>query len=105
MKQLTAIMIALTMAHQPLQAAEVTTGERVFQQWCVHCHGEDNSGPGTLRLTWDKGREKSLLTERHDLDPEYIRFIVRRGLDEMPSFRITEISAAEMNALVDFLGR
>ena len=87
------------------KAAEVMTGEKVFQQWCIHCHGEDNSGPGTLRLAWDKGEDKSLLTERADLGREYIRFVVRRGLDEMPSFRITEISEAELNALADFLGR
>ena len=32
------------------------------------------------------------LTKRDDLDRGYVRTIVRRGLDEMPSFRITEIS-------------
>ena len=88
-----------------VQVAEVTTGEKVFKQWCIHCHGEDNSGPGTLRLLWDKGKEKSLLTGRDDLGSEYIRVVVRRGLDEMPSFRITEISDVELNALVEFLSR
>lgn len=88
-----------------VKATETTKGEQVFQQWCIHCHGEDNSGPGTLRLAWDKGEDKSLLIERDDLDREYLRFVVRRGLDEMPSFRITEISEAELNALADFLGR
>ena len=32
-------------------------GEKVYQQWCIHCHGEDNSGPGTLRLAWDRDEE------------------------------------------------
>lgn len=101
---LTVIIIFIVMVH-PLRAEEVATGERVFRQWCIHCHGEDNSGPGTLRLAWDKGEDKSLLTERDDLNSEYIRVVVRRGLDEMPSFRITEINEAELSALVDFLAR
>ncbi len=99
------LMLGISITLPAVNATELITGEKVFQQWCIHCHGEDNSGPGTLRLSWDKGEDKSLLTERDDLDREYIRFIVRRGLDEMPSFRITEISEAELNALADFLGR
>lgn len=105
MNRLSTMIIVLIVMIHPLRAEEVATGERVFQQWCIHCHGEDNSGPGTLRLAWDRGMERSLLTERDDLDGEYIRVVVRRGLDEMPSFRITEISEAELNALVDFLSR
>ncbi len=104
MKRFAPIIIALIVMIHPLRADDIATGERVFQQWCIHCHGEDNSGPGTLRLAWDKGEDKSLLTERDDLSREYIRVVVRRGLDEMPSFRITEISAAELDALADFLG-
>ena len=100
----TVIIISIVMIH-PLWAEEVAMGERVFRQWCIHCHGEDNSGPGTLRLAWDKGEDQSLLTERDDLNSEYIRVVVRRGLDEMPSFRITEINEAELSALVDFLAR
>ena len=105
MSRLATIIIVLSVMIHPLRAEDVVLGERVFQQWCVHCHGEDNSGPGTLRLAWDKGEDKSLLTERDDLNREYVRVVVRRGLDEMPSFRITEISEAELNALADFLGR
>ena len=98
-------ILGISITFPVVMATELITGEKVYQQWCIHCHGEDNSGPGTLRLTWDKGKEKSLLTERDDLESEYIRVVVRRGLDEMPSFRITEISEAELNALEDFLGR
>ena len=104
MSRLATIIIVLIVMIHPLRAEDVAMGERVFQQWCIHCHGEDNSGPGTLRLAWDKGEDKSLLTERDDLNREYVRVVVRRGLDEMPSFRITEISEAELNALAEFLG-
>ena len=38
-------------------ADETDEGEKVYQQWCIHCHGEDNSGPGTLRLAWDSDEE------------------------------------------------
>ena len=99
------IILGISITFPIVMATELTTGEKVYQQWCIHCHGEDNSGPGTLRLAWDRGEDKSLLTERDDLDRVYIRTIVRRGLDEMPSFRITEISEVELNALADFLSR
>ena len=102
---LTFITLGISMAFSAVKAAETTMGEKVFQQWCIHCHGADNSGPGTLRLTWDKGEAESLLTGRDDLLSQYVVSIVRRGLDEMPSFRITEISEAQLNALADFLGR
>ena len=105
MSRLATVIIVLSVMIHPLRAEDVVLGERVFQQWCIHCHGEDNSGPGTLRLAWDKGEDKSLLTERDDLNREYVRVVVRRGLDEMPSFRITEISEAELDALAEFLGR
>lgn len=105
MSRLATIIIVLSVMIHPLRAEDVVLGEQVFQQWCIHCHGEDNSSPGTLRLAWDRGVDKSLLTERDDLDRVYIQTIVRRGLDEMPSFRITEISEAELNALAEFLGR
>lgn len=98
-------ILGISITFPAVMATELITGEKVYQQWCIHCHGEDNSGPGTLRLTWDKGKDKSLLTERDDLDRAYVQTIVRHGLDEMPSFRITEISEAELNALADFLGR
>ena len=102
---LTTLLLGIGVAFQAAGAADLITGEQVFQKWCIHCHGEGDSGPGTLRLAWDKGEDKSLLTERDDLDRAYLRFVVRRGLDEMPSFRITEISEAELSALADFLGR
>ena len=105
MSRLATIIIVLSIMIHPLRAEDVVLGERVFQQWCIHCHGEDNSGPGTLRLAWDSGEDKSLLTERDDLNRDYVRVVVRRGLDEMPSFRITEISETELKALVDFLAR
>lgn len=57
----TIIIIFMVMIH-PLRAEEVVTGEQVFQQWYIHCHGEDNSGPGTLRLAWDKAMASALNT-------------------------------------------
>ena len=104
MRRLSLLLLpALCILFSSVLAADTTTGEKVYRQWCIHCHGEDDSGPGTLRLGWDKGKDKSLLTERDDLNRQYIEAVVRLGLDEMPSFRITEISDAELNALADFL--
>ncbi|MHA4915518.1 c-type cytochrome, partial [Enterococcus faecium] len=40
-----------------------------------------------------------------DLDPVYIRVVVRQGLVEMAPWRPTEISDAELAQLAQYLGR
>ena len=84
-------------------AAAEPSGEAVFNRWCVHCHGTEAAMPGRMRLEWNHGKARSVLAERDDLDPAYVRQTVRHGRSEMPSFRITEISEAELNALINYL--
>ena len=80
------------------------TGAQVFAKWCVHCHGLGREGhPGTQRLLLDHGPERAHLTERPDLQPQYIKAVVRRGLKEMPSFRPVEISDTELDALSAYI--
>lgn len=85
-------------------AADDGAGKAVFERWCVHCHGEQPAAPGTLRLGWNRGAGQALLERRRDLDPAYIATTVRHGYLEMPSFRATEVSDAELAALVRYLG-
>ncbi len=43
--------------------------------------------------------------ERKDLQPETIQLAVRKGLYVMPFFRKTELSDAELSAIVSYLTR
>jgi len=79
--------------------------ERVYINWCGHCHNPGSGHPGTQRLEWSLGADKSVLKKRTDLDADYIKHVVRNGLREMPSLRPTEVSNAELDALAEYLSR
>jgi len=77
-----------------------------YQRDCVVCHGSGPARPGTRALhTKYGGKEPALLAERRDLAPEYVRTIVRHGVYVMPPFRKTELSDADLDAIVAYLTR
>ena len=59
--------------------------------------------PGTIQLRHLRGKGRALIKERTDLSAEYIRVIVRKGMNGMPLFRRTEISNEELEALAEYL--
>jgi len=77
-------------------------GKEVFDRHCIHCHGP-GSEPGTLQLARTRGEERALLTERNDLAPEYIQAVVRNGLKSMPPFVPSDLTDAQLEALVQYL--
>jgi mono/diheme cytochrome c family protein len=77
-----------------------------FQMSCAVCHGSGPGKPGTRALaTKYKGATPALLEERTDLNATYIKQVVRQGLYVMPFFRKTELSDADLNAIVTYLTR
>ncbi len=78
-------------------------GERVFAKWCIHCHDAGRGNPGTQKLALVRGEDKALLQGRTDLQPAYIKTVVRLGFKEMPSFRPVEISDSQLDELVIYL--
>ena len=99
----TGLVIAFAVA-VPTQAAE-TTGQDVFNAYCVQCHGDSNEAAGTLQLGRTRGQDKALLTKRTDLKPEYIEYVVRHGLKSMPPFVPSELTDAKLKALTEFLAK
>jgi len=87
----------------PATGAEMT-GKEVFDHYCSYCHGSGD-GPGTMQLGRSRGRDKALLTERTDLTPEYIKFIVRHGLRSMPPFVPSDLTDAKLKSLAGFLAK
>ena len=91
-------------------------GREVFRERCTACHGEipkDLIGPpylppmaGTQALAARyKGAVPAELEQRTDLTGEFVSAIVRNGLNSMPLFRPTELSAEDLTALSAYLTR
>ncbi len=77
-----------------------------YQNSCSVCHGPMPERPGTRALAAKyQGSLPALLEERTDLKPEFIRMIVRNGISVMPPFRKTEVTDAQLDAIVAYLTR
>lgn len=77
-----------------------------YENYCSACHGEGVGKPGTLALQAKyKGALPALLDKRTDLTPALIKTYVRNGFSVMPLFRKTEISDADLDAIVAYLTR
>jgi mono/diheme cytochrome c family protein len=91
-------------------------GREVFQQRCTACHAaipKDGIGPpylpamaGTQALQARyKGAKPAELEQRTDLTADFVKAIVRGGLNSMPFFRPTELSDDDLSALGAYLTR
>jgi mono/diheme cytochrome c family protein len=95
------VVLALAGLTGPAAGAEMT-GQAVFDHYCTYCHGSSD-GPGTMQLSRTRSKSKGLLTQRTDLAPDYIEYIVRHGLRSMPPFVPSDLTDAKLKALVTFL--
>lgn len=85
---------------------DVANGEKLFNHWCVACHGEGPGHPGTQAL--DKlyeGEPVGALQLRTDLDGDAIHYIIRNGQSIMPFFRKTELTDEQIGDLSAYLMR
>lgn len=81
-----------------------TPGKRVFDRWCVQCHGDGARYPGTASLAVKYGKDlPAALEKRQDLTPETVAVFVRQGVSVMPPFRKTEITDQELASLGTYL--
>jgi mono/diheme cytochrome c family protein len=87
------------------EPAAVPPGKVLFDRHCAFCHAAGAGNAGTMRLTEVRGAAKAVLEERTDLDPAYIKVVVRQGLVEMPPYRQTEIDNTQLEQLVRYLVR
>lgn len=97
--------LGLTAATEPVADIPQPKAEDIFNINCLACHAAGPGHPGTMRLAIRLGADKSVLTERNDLHPEYIKTIVRQGILLMPPFRSSEITDSELDALAAYLAR
>jgi mono/diheme cytochrome c family protein len=84
-------------------------GKAVYDQWCIGCHGPmPGMGrfppAGSYRLQQRyKDAKPAMLEERVDLTAALIRTVVRQGLPIMPPLRKTEVTDAELDAVIAHL--
>jgi Cytochrome c. len=97
MKQIALLLLISSSAF----AAE-PKGSEVFDHYCRHCHGAADA-PGSVQLSRTRGKDKGLLTQRTDLAPEYIEYVVRHGLKSMPPFAPSDLDESKLKALIAFL--
>jgi mono/diheme cytochrome c family protein len=96
---------AMSMALSASRAADTAPGKELFDHYCAECHGAGPGHPGTQQLGWLHGESRALLEKRTDLSPDYVKFVVRHGLWEMPPFRPTEMDDAALARLAEYLAR
>jgi mono/diheme cytochrome c family protein len=111
---LTAMVVPLSTTSAEMVAADakpaaagdtlVLRGRGVYQKWCVSCHGVGQHSPGTAALQVKyQGKLPALLTQRGDLSADLLAVFVRNGISVMPSFRPTEVSNPDLEALAAYL--
>jgi mono/diheme cytochrome c family protein len=93
--------------HSPPPVATTTivrsAGGKVFDKWCRDCHSTPmGSGSMALQRKYN-GNPSAIIEQRSDLNPDYVKQVVRHGISFMPSFRKTEISDAEVALLGAYL--
>lgn len=82
--------------------ADAARGREIYRKWCTPCHGTGLGKPGTAAAA-AHGIQPAVLEQRTDLTPKLIETAVRNGLSFMPRFRKTEISNADLAAIVAYL--
>jgi len=88
------------------QESAIERGRQVYDKWCTPCHGSGEGKPGTIAAAaLYKGSKPAVLTERTDLTPATIKTAVRSGIFVMPRFRKTEVTDAELEAIIGYLTR
>ena len=78
-------------------------GRNLFEYWCLPCHGAGPGYAGTMALAQRLGEEQSVILDRDNLPAEYIKFVVRNGLQMMPPLMPTEITDEGLELLAEYL--
>jgi len=84
-------------------AQKIEAGKTLFRERCGFCHLA--GGTGTIMLARRLGKDRALLEERTDLNPEYIKKITRVGINGMPPHNRIELPDSELDLIAIYLTR
>lgn len=99
-----ALVLTSVASAGPPDQKQIERGHEVYTHWCWPCHGAGLGKAGTESLA-ARGQKPAVLEERTDLTPAMIKQFVRHGVLFMPTFRKTEISGADLDAIAAYLTR
>ena len=98
-----AMLLLLSLPATTALAQAVPDGKTLFAQRCGLCHWA--GGGGTWMLERRLGGDKALLEARTDLQPAYVRLVVRAGIASMPRFTRVDVSDTDLSAIANYLAR
>ena len=99
------LVLAMLLPMASRAATPAPAGKAAFDRWCAECHAAGVGHPGAQQLERLRGAKLALLEARTDLEPAFIRYVVRHGQNAMPPYRPSEIDDATLDQLVQYLGR
>jgi mono/diheme cytochrome c family protein len=99
-----ALLLALLATATSASAAAPVDGATLYRQKCAICHAPGGPGTAALARRLPAG-VPVLLEERTDLPPLLVRTVVRNGLGGMQRFSRIELTDAQLETLVAWLGR
>ncbi len=83
-------------------------GAALFSNNCGYCHLVGGMGTNLLtkqRIAAGQPPETALLVNRTDLQPNYVKTVVRMGKGAMPHQTKVDVTDAELDSIADYLGR
>ena len=88
---------------QPVEAAGTNAAQAkaLWKRHCSICHLQ--GGTGTFMLGRRMGTERALLEQRTDLNAQYVRTVVRNGIQSMPRFSRAELPDADLDRIAQYL--
>ena len=87
----------------PATASNSASGQALFRRHCGPCHLP--GGTGTFMLGRRLGEGQALLEARTNLAADYVRVVVRNGIQSMPRFARPELPDAELARIARYLAR
>jgi mono/diheme cytochrome c family protein len=79
----------------------ILSGKALYEEKCSLCHEKDAIGSAILAKRL--GAVKSVLADRSDLAPLYVKSIVRQGIGGMPFFTKVELTDKQLDAIAVYL--
>jgi mono/diheme cytochrome c family protein len=84
-------------------AAAIAAGERTYALRCRGCHAPPFTG--FFMLSRRLGAAQADLAERGEVNGDYVKVVVRNGLNSMPHIPRGDISDAQLAEIIAYLNR
>ena len=99
---LLAVALLMLTACSKSSDADKPDGAELYALNCAGCHDPGPGHPATMLLE-EMERPVAPLIGRKDLDKDYVHSVVRNGLIEMPPFRPTELTDADVDLVFTYI--